>query len=104
MSSNIEISFEVHNVNYAELDDEKRTAAIEAAKQFVNDHGMEDDGIEIEFIGKDRYLCAYTPEQITVSRARQWIDHATTAWEEMAKRVLGPNCEPRVEVDWVDFD
>lgn len=107
MSVNLNISFEIHNIKEIhELDDDdaKRNEIVAATKKFLDDEGILDQDMIVDFIGQEGYLAGYTTGPIIISRSYIWVPDVTKRWEEMAYRVMGPACQPKVVVEYPDED
>ncbi len=106
MSVNVNLSFEIHNIKeiHEEEDEVKRNAIYEAAKQFLEEEGILDQDMIVDFLGQEGYLAGYTTWPIIISGAYRWVPDVTKRWEEMAFRVLGPDCKPQVNVEYPDED
>ncbi len=106
MSVNLNISFEIHNIKeiHYPRDETKRGAIMAAAEKFLADEGILDQDMLVDFLGQEGYLCGYTTYPLIISRSYLWVPDVTKRWEEMAYRVLGPTCEPKVVVDYPDED
>lgn len=106
MSVNLNISFEIHNIKeiHEEEDETRRNAIYDAAKKFLEEEGILDQDMIVDFLGQEGYLAGYTTWPIIISGAYRWVPDVTKRWEEMAFRVLGPACKPKVEVEYPDED
>jgi len=106
MSVNLNLSFEIHHIKeiHEEEDEIKRNAIYEAAKKFLEEEGILDQDMIVDFLGQEGYLAGYTTSPIIISGAYRWVPDVTKRWEEMAFRVLGPGCKPKVEVEYPDED
>lgn len=112
MSVNLNISFEIHNISHihteaamsGEEPNNKRDEIYAAAKKFLDDEGILNQDMIVDFLLKEGYLCGYTTSPIIISRSYEWVPDVTKRWEEMAYRILGPTCQPKVVVDYPDED
>lgn len=112
MSVNLNLSFEIHNISHIHTDaamlgeepGSKRDEIFAAAKKFLDDEGILGQDMIVDFLGKTGYLCGYTTFPIIISRSYEWVPAVTKRWEEMAYRILGPTCEPKLVVDYPDED
>ena len=107
MSVNLNISFEIHNIQeiHTGEDETKRNEIYEAAKVFLDEIEILDQDMIIDFAGQDGYLEAYNAGfPLIISRYYLWIPEVTSRWEELAFRILGPTCKPIVDVDYPDED
>lgn len=104
MSVNLDISFEIHNIAAIHEDETevKRNEIYEAAKKFLTEEGILDQDMIVDFLGQEGYLAGYTTYPLIISRSYVWVPDVTKRWEEMAKRILGENCQPKVVVDYPD--
>jgi hypothetical protein len=103
MSVNLNLSFEIHNIKdiHAQPDESKRREILAAAKTFIQGEGLLED-MEIDFIGQDGYLAAYTTSPVIISGFGRWQPDVEKRWEEMAVRVLGTDCKTKVKMDSPD--
>jgi hypothetical protein len=106
MSVNLNISFEIHGIKeiHAQADKLKRNEIYEAANQFLDDEGILGQDMIVDFLGQEGYLAGYTTGPIIISKAYSWVPDVTKRWEEMAFRILGPACQPKVVVEYPDED
>ncbi|MNK05506.1 hypothetical protein D3C87_233890 [compost metagenome] len=107
MSVNLNISFEIHNIQeiHTGEDETKRNEIYDAAKVFLDEIGILDQDMIIDFAGQDGNLVAYNAGfPLSISRSYLWIPEVTSKWEELAIRILGPTCKPIVDVDYPDED
>jgi len=104
MSINLNISFEVHNIKeiHDEEDETKRNELYKAAKKFLDDEGILDQDMIVDFLEQDGYLAAYTTFPIVVSRSYLWVPDVTERWAEMATKIVSPACKPLVQVEYPD--
>lgn len=106
MSVNLHLRFEIHGIKAIhELEDETlRNSIYTEAQKFLEEEGILDQNMIVDFIGQEGVLCGYTTYPIIISRSYLWVPEVTKRWEEMAYRVLGKNCQPKVEVEYPDED
>jgi hypothetical protein len=104
MSVNLNISFEIHNIEeiHQEEDELKRNTIYEAAKKFLEEEGILNQDMLVDFLGQEGYLAAYTMSPLIISRSYSWVPDVTKRWEEMAISILGPSCKPIVKVEYPD--
>lgn len=104
MSVNLDLSFEIHNIHHIhqEEDEVKRKAIVSAAEKFLQDEGILDQDMIVDFLGQEGYLAGYTTYPIIISRSYVWVPDVTERWEKMAHEVLGPDCDPKVVVEYPD--
>ena len=104
MSVNLNVSFEIHNIAeiHSQEDETKRNAIYEAAKKFLDDEGILDQDMIVDFLGQEGYLAGYTTFPLVISRSYKWVPEVTERWAKMAIQVLGPDCKPKVEVEYPD--
>ncbi|MCG8578188.1 MAG: hypothetical protein MI810_25135 [Flavobacteriales bacterium] len=100
MAINLDVSFEIHNIAqiHTEEDEVKRNLILEATNQFIKDEELPENEFIVDFLGQDGFLAAYTTGPIKVSKGFDWLDEASKRWNEMAHRVLGADCQPKVEI------
>lgn len=107
MSVNLNIRFEIHNIHeiHTREDETKRKEIYQATKDFLDEIGILDQDMIIDFAGQEGNLEAYNAgPPLIISRSYLWIPEVTSRWEELAFRILGPNCKPIVDVDYPDED
>lgn len=104
MPVNLNLSFEIHNISeiHNQKDKIKKKEIYEAAKKFLNDEGILDQGMIVDFAGQDGYLAAYTTFPIVISRSYVWLPDVTKRWETLAYSIAGPSCRPMVNFEYPD--
>lgn len=104
MSVNLDISFEIHNIEaiHKEETEVKRNEIYAAAKQFLTTEGILDQDMIVDFLGQEGYLAGYTTAPLSISRSYVWVPEVTKRWEDMAKSILGSTCQPKVVVEYED--
>ncbi len=104
MSSNINFSLEIHNIEdiHQPENKAKKDELYSKVINFFSDEGLLDDDLIIDFEGKAGNLVAYTTCSVIISRAYIWGPEITKKWEYFAKNTFGGSCKPLVHIEYVD--
>jgi hypothetical protein len=97
MSSNVNLSFEIHD-----FDESKRDNLFTAAKQFLDEEGLRPPEVLLDFVGQEGFLCGYSTGPVIISSAFRWTPDVTERWKAMAERVNGGACRALVTVEYAD--
>lgn len=106
MSVNLHIRFEIRNISDLHIipDDPLKKELVKQAENFLRSEDILDQGMVVDFIGENGYLSAYTTYPLIISGSYKWVPYVTDGWKALAHRVMGPECQPSVTVDYPDED
>lgn len=104
MSVNAKFRFEIHNIKdiHSQEDETKRDAIYDAAKNFLEEEGLLDNDVVVDFVGKEGYLCGYSTGWVILSQFDTWQPRVEKKWSEMAHSILGDSCKPELNFEFQD--
>jgi hypothetical protein len=104
MSVSAKFRFEIHNIQaiHSQENAAKSDGIYEAAKQFLEEEGLLDKDVVVDFVGKAGYLCAYSTGWVILSQFDTWQPRVSKKWKEMAHRILGDSCDPQLNFEFQD--